>query len=246
MFNKDSDVYTPERVDVNAGRKKIAVVIAIVLVIALIGWQVFKPDGPPGGTPTVQVDQTGQTPGAKMYTPVEQQSVMNEAVEADGVIEGDASSVYGTVEEGIQYLFTQLAREDNPKIDGTDNQAFMARMREEGGWENSFYDEVIAFELMQLFNLTASETLTEEERVSYAEQGTATGNPTETYELIGDGVVLEDITEDTPYYVIALTANYKTETSLPVLLQANLSVTNEGRIFAVTPVGIQSQTPEGA
>ena len=247
MFNKGDDVYTPERVDVNAGRKKIALVVAILIVGGIIAWNIFSSDSLPGGTPIVQVDKTGQTPGAKMYTPVEQQQILQTVLETDGSInkESNPESVYGNVSAGIEYIFTQLAREDNPKVRDTDNRAFMASMRAQGGWESSFYDEKIIFEMLQLFNLTASKTLTQEEKEMYAGRGVATGDPGETYSLINDGISIENITDGTPYYVLNVVANYKTETSLPVLISVNVSVSNNGRIFAVTPVGIQSQMPEG-
>lgn len=253
MFNKkDEDVYTPQQEDKNAGRKKIVAVVVAVLLIGIVAFNIFKSDEVPGGTTMVKVDQSGQTPGASMYTPTQEQQILNTVVEEDGAIDKSSDQYFSVVPEsvttGVEYIFSNLGRDDNPAIDDVSEQAVLTRMAEETDqWQNVFYSEVVAFELMQLFNLTVEEPMTEDERAEQAANGAAVANPGETYGVIGeDGIVVNDITpSDTPYYVANVVVNYKSEGSLPVRIEFNVSVSNAGRIFDITPIGIQSIT-EGA
>lgn len=248
---KNDDVYTPQQEDKNAGRKKIAMIVGAVVVVSFIGWNIFSSDELPGGTPVVKVDQTGQTPGASMYTPKQERHILQQVVEKDGSVD-HGSEQYGnildkTMTEGINYLFANLGRKDNPMVDGVEERDVLARMKKESDqWSDTFYSEKTAFELMQLFNLTADEPLTKKERAEEAANGVAVANPGEAYGVIGDGITITDKTpKQSSYYVVNVVVNYKAEGSLPVIIEFMANVSNKGRIFDVTPIGIQSQQPGG-
>jgi len=249
--DKQTDVYTPEREDKNKGRKKIAWIAFGVLIVLFAGWQFFQPDGTPGGSMMTRVDKTGQTAGADMYTPREQENITQTIVEEDGPIDpaGDSyfEGVQDTVNNGVQYITEQLGQSDNPAIDGVDTSDMLTRMEENPeGWASHFYSAPIVFEALQLFNFTQAEDMTDEERQSYEEQGTAVANPEEAYEIVDDSVTVEDATpEDSPYYVADITVQYKSEHSLPVTIQFSANISNKNRIFGITPISITAQQPGG-
>lgn len=255
FFNKNKqqtgDVYTPQREDKNAGRKKIAWIVLGVLALVFVGWQMFKPNGVPGGSMMTRVDKSGQTAGASMYTPREQQEILQAVLEEDGEIDPSSESYFQgvpeTVETGLQYILDNLGQSDNPGIKGVDTEDMLTRMQEEpGGWENEFYSAPTVFELLQLFNFTQPENMSDQERQELEQQGTAVANPEESYELIGNGVTVEDTTQEgSPYYTADVTVEYQSEQSLPVTIQFGVSVSNNNRIFDITPIGITTQQPGG-
>ena len=250
--NKELDIYTPQREDKNKGRKRIAWIVGIGLFVIVIGVRIFSSDELPGGTPVITVDQTGQTPSADIYTPNQQAQIEKQLIEQEGTIPESGDDAYGkglddAVNKAVAYAFANLAREDNPNIRKIDAVDVMARMKkEEEQWKPVFYSEKIAFQLMQLFNLTTSKPMDEDERASYEADGVAVANPSESYALTGDGIVIEDITpKESPYYVLDVVVFYQTEASLPVRMEFHASVTKSGRIFNVEPISIETQQSGG-
>lgn len=244
--DKDNeDVYTPQREDDNKDRKKNVLIGVIIVVVLFIGWQVIKPEGVPGGTAVTKVDKTGQTPGISMHTPREEQAIADMLLEEHGPIpeteEGYGEGVQETVEASVDYVFYNLVRDDNPNIEGVNNETVLDRIagEKDARWNGVFYDEYIAMELTQLYNLTLSETHTPEELSAKTEEGSAVANPREAYATTGEGIQVADITPDeSPFYVVNVIVDYKSEKSLPVRIEYNVRMSSQAVIFDILPVGI--------
>lgn len=247
------DIYTPQREDKNKKRKVIIISVLVAIVLGILAVGIFRPNGVNGGATLVKVDKTGQTPDASMYTPREEADIYANIVEADGSVATLEEDSYGqhvteNITTALNYVAQNLSKDDNPNIDNIDMQTTLDRMaKEKDQWQNVFYSEITAFEVMQLMNITNENTLTEQEKTDAIANQEAVADPSAKYEIVPDSITLDDQTaKDSDHYVINVQADYKAGDSLPVRIQLALSLSAKGRIFDVQPLAINTITNEEA